>query len=196
MSARTRLWLCTLGVLSVAVCLRLASESTAGGDAGTKAAIQKIAAAIEKGDEAGAKKQAQALAKKVDDVEEVMNVFRPRTKKGIGVGDKAGAIQPDGIELQLNKIGRDGVTPVTAKKDAHGFEKMSYVIAAVAEYAMAKEVKDEGKKKAKDWKQWAKDMREAAPALAAAAKSKSPAEIKKACEKINNACNSCHSVFK
>ena len=194
MSTRTRIWLGGIGLLTLGLLLHVAGDGTAQED--FKGPILKIAGLIEKGDTTGAKAMAKTLAKKVEDMDDVMGVFKPRTKKGVGVGAKPGAIQPDGIELQLNKISRDAPSQNAANKDAAGFEKMSYVIAAVAEVAMAKLPKDDGKKKAKDWLKWSKEMREAAPDLATAAKSKSPAEIQKAAMKINNACNSCHSVFK
>jgi hypothetical protein len=184
-----------MGVLSLGLFLHLAGDGSAG-DPEIKSGIVKIAGLIEKGDNSAATAQAKALAKKVEDIDDVMGVFKPRTKKGVGVGKKPGAIQPDGIELQLNKISRDAPSQISANKDAEGFEQMAYVIAAVADVAMVKAPKDEGKKKSKDWVKWAKEMRDAAPELATAAKSKSPAEIQKAATKINNACNSCHSVFK
>jgi len=117
-------------------------------------------------------------------------------KKGkgnaFGVGKKAGAIQPDGIELKLNAIGRDAPGQATVNKEAAALEKMAYQVAAIAEVAIHKPPKD----KAKLWIGWAKDLRKAAPELAKAAKSKSPAEIQKAATLMTKTCTSCHTEFK
>jgi len=196
---RARVWLAGLGLLSLGLVFILAGQGT-GGEEKMKKSVLKIAAAIEKGDKAGATAAAKALAnslKDFDEIEDVMAVFKLREKHGIGVGTKPNAIVPDGIELKLLAIGRDAPGQATANKEAEALEKMAYVIAAVAEVAIAKPpAKDDGKKKKKDFIKWAKDMREAAPGLAVAAKSKSPAEIQKAAAKINSACTNCHSVFK
>jgi hypothetical protein len=196
---RARVWLAGLGLLSLGLVFILAGQGT-GGEEKMKMSVLKIAAAIEKGDKAGATAAAKALAnslKDFDEIEDVMAVFKLREKHGIGVGTKPNAIVPDGIELKLLAIGRDAPGQAAVNKEAEALEKMAYVIAAVAEVAIAKPpAKDEGKKKKKDFIRWAKDMREAAPGLAVAAKSKSPAEIQKAAAKINSACTNCHSVFK
>jgi hypothetical protein len=195
MSTKARIWLAGLGLFALSMGLFVVGRTSAGEEAAIKAAVTKIAAAIEKGDNASAKALATALAKKVDEIDDVMNVFKPRTKKGFGVGNKPGLIQPDGIELKLVDMGRDAPPQAKANKEAAALEEMAYRIAAVAEVALIKPPKDVGKKKA-DWVRWAKDMRAAAPGLAAAAKSKSPAELQKAAAKLNAACNSCHSAFK
>ena len=196
---RARGWLVGLGLLALGVVITLAGRST-GGEEKYKKSILKIAAAIEKGNSAAAKAEAKALAKSLkdfDEIEDVMSVFKLREKNGIGVGTKPNAIIPDGIELKLLAIGRDAPGQATVNKEAEALEKMSYVIAAVAEVAIARPPdKDDGKKKKKDFIRWAKQMREAAPGLAAAAKSKSPAEIQKAAAKINSVCTSCHMTFK
>jgi Cytochrome C' len=194
---RTHAWLAGLGLLALGMVFIVVSRGMGGGEEKIKKSVLKIAAAIEKGDKAGAAAEAKALAKSVEDIEDVMAVFKLREKHGIGVGPKANAIVPDGIELKLLAIGRDAPGQATVNKEAEALEKMAYVIAAVAEVAIAKPpAKDEGKKKRKDFIKWAKDMREAAPGLAAAAKSKSPAEIQKAAAKINSTCSTCHSIFK
>ncbi len=193
---RARLWLAGLGLLALGLLFTLAGQGTSGEEK-IKTSVLKIAAAIEKGNSKVAVDEAQALAKSVEDIEDVMAVFKLREKNGLGVGTKPNAIIPDGIELKLIGMGRDAPGQATVNKEAEALEKMAYVIAAVAEVAIAKPpLKDEGKKKRKDFIRWAKDMRAAAPGLAAAAKSKSPAEIQKAAAKINSTCTTCHSVFK
>jgi hypothetical protein len=192
MSTKARVWLAGTVLAAVGALFYLAGPGSAGGEGGARKAVDKIVKAIETGDDATAASEAKALAKKIEEIDDVMNLMKLRAKKGYGVGKKPGAIQPDGIELKLNAIGRDAPGQATVDKEAEALEKMAYRIAAIAEVAMHKAPKE----KTKLWKDWAKDLRKAAPELAAAAKSKSPAEIQKAATKINRSCNNCHTEFK
>jgi hypothetical protein len=183
--------LAVLGLMAV-----LARTGTTGDEKELGGSILKIAALIEKGDGAAAEKEAKGLAKNTE-VEDVMHLFRPRKKKGIGVGKTPNTVIPDGIEQQLLKLGRDESTQASLNKEAAALEHMGYHTAAIADFAIAKPPeKDEGKKTAKEWTTAAKEMREASLAFVEAAKSKSPTAVHKAAEKLNNACNSCHSVFR
>ena len=126
-----------------------------------------------------------------------VHLFRPRKKKGVGVGEKAGALVPDGIEQMLIKLGRDEPSGALLSKDGQAFERMGYFIAAVADFSVAKApTKDQGPKKASDWVKWSKEMHEEGVAFAQAAKTKSPAAVTKAAAKVNTTCNNCHSVFR
>lgn len=181
-----------LGLLAGGVGFLLAGMGRAGDDKAAKEGILKIADAIAKGEDVSG--HAKALAKKIEEIDEVMNLMRPRkgAKGGLGVGSKPGAIQPDGIELKLVQMGRDAPSAATAAKQAEALEKMAHVIAAIAEVSIARP----DKKKPKNWIKYAKEMRDAAPKLAAAAKAKSPAELQKAAAAINAACNNCHTDYK
>jgi len=181
-----------LGLLAGGVGFFLAGMGRAGDDKAAKEGILKIADAIAKGEAVG--DHAKALAKKIEEIDEVMNLMRPRkgTKGGLGVGSKPGAIQPDGIELKLVQMGRDAPSATAAAKQAEALEKMAHVIAAIAEVTMARP----DKKKPKNWIKYAKEMRDAAPKLAEAAKNKAPASLQKAAAAINAACISCHTEYK
>jgi hypothetical protein len=174
-------------------CLFIVAGTGAAGD--DKHAILKIAAAIEKGDADGAAKQAKALAKTAE-LEEVMHLFKPRKKQGLGVGTKPGALTPDGIEQMLITLGRDAPTQAMVAKGAKDLERMGYITAAVAEFSIAKPSEKATGAKKSDWTKMAKEMREMSIGFAEAAKSKSPASVKAAAEKLNGACNSCHTVFR
>src|SRR5215204_6462390 len=108
----------SVGVSLLAGLVALPGRSGAGVEPKTKEALLKIAAAIEKGSDADATKDAKALAKSIEELNDVMHGFKLRTKKGLGVGSKPGVALPDGIELKLNAIGRDGITPAQLKKEA------------------------------------------------------------------------------
>ena len=162
-----------------------------------KAAIQKVAAAYDKNDEAGAKKLAAEVAKDTKDFEDVMHLLALRTKKGLGVGPKPGAITPDGIEKMVEELSGKEIAKGKLEADSAGLAQMGNEIAAIAEVSLAKKpAKDEGKKKVADWVKWSNDMRGAGLALAAAAKKKDPAALKKAADKANTSCSKCHDVFR
>jgi hypothetical protein len=193
---RMRMWAAGLAVAALGVIL-VAQGGRAGENKEVVAAVDKIAEAFKKGSKDAAKQEGQALAKKTEELLDVMDLLRPRQQGGVGVGDKPGAIIPDGIEQMLLKIGRDAPPPGTLNKDAGAYEQMAYRLAAIAEVAIAKAPdKDMGKKLKKDWITWSSDMRDAALELSAAAKSKSGAAVKSAASKLNNSCNSCHSIYR
>ena len=107
-----------LGGLAVfGLVLLVGRSGKAGDDSDTAAAINKIADLIAKGDSSGAEKEAKALAKKAE-VEEVMPLFKPRKKKGLGVGKAGSPVNPDGIEQQFLALGRDPLSPAALKKAA------------------------------------------------------------------------------
>src|SRR5438270_111018 len=62
----------------------------------------------------------EAIAKS-GDLGDFMNLFKPRTKKGIGVGDKPGAVIPDGIEAKLMGLNKR-VDPADVTKNAAAYE--------------------------------------------------------------------------
>lgn len=186
-----------LSLLLLSICLVLASGSAAAVEPEIKAALEKIAAAIEKGDDASARQQAKALAKKIDTLDEVMHGFKLRSKKGLGVGPKAGAVTPDGIELKLNALSRDSLTPKQMEKEAKAIEQMAYLAAAINEVGLASTPKkDVGKKKKSDWINWSEGAIKTSKELAAAAKAMNIAGVKTAATKVNGFCNSCHTNFK
>jgi hypothetical protein len=159
---------------------------------GASADVLKLAAAIKAGDKDAVKTQATALAKL--DMDEVMDVFKPRSKGGIGVGKDKGKIIPDGIELKLQTMGRDAPSAAVLTKEGDALEEMAYVIAAVAEVAAIKGAP--GGKQKDNWATWSKEMKEASSGLTKAVKSKGGAEVKSISTKINNNCAACHAVFK
>jgi len=159
--------------------------------------VLKIAAALEKGDTPGAKTQAKAVAKKVEEAGDVMDLLNTRKKMGFGVGPKPAAITPDGIEQMIMSIARDGRSPAKVQQEAKALEEMGYRIAAIMEVALEKAPeKDMGTKTKKLWLESAQTVREAALKLAVAAREKNASELKTAAAKANTGCNNCHSEFK
>lgn len=185
-----------IGALALAsgIWFLAASGSSAADDKDVRAIVLKIADLIEKKDDAGASKEAKALKDKLD---EAMALFALRTKKGLGVGPKAGAITPDGIEAKLINIAKKPMAKAQLEKEADALMKAAYASAALAEAALVNTPeKDMGMKKKKDWTEWSKEMRQASIDLAAAAKARNPDAVKTAAAKLNSSCNNCHGVFR
>ena len=193
---KARFWVAASITAALAGALSLAGRSTAGDSKALQETVDKIAAALQKGDQDGAKKQAETFAKKLDDIADAMDLFKPRKKNGFGVGKTPGAINPDGIEQMLLKIGRDAPAAGTLKKDGAALEEMGYRIAALGMVAAAKGAPKTSKGTPKDWNGWSNDTVKGGLDVAAAAKSKGGADVKTAASKLNNACNSCHTVFR
>jgi hypothetical protein len=188
-----------VGVAALACGLLLVGARAGDDDAKTKAAVLKIVDALEKGDKAAAKDQAKALAKAVEDVEEIMALFGPRKKDkaGVGVGTKAGALQPDDIEKMVVALSEKGVEGVKAEGHLKALQRMGYVVAGVMEVVRLKEPEqDMGKKTKKLWRDSAAGAHKAALELAQAAQAKDAAAVQKAAARLDRACNDCHTEFK
>src|SRR3954470_23665043 len=94
------LWAAGVALLTVTLAVGYIRAAVA--DDAMNADMNKVADMLEKGDVDGAKKAAKAIADK-SDIDEFMQVFRLRAKKGIGIGAKAGVVKPeeDGIEKKV-----------------------------------------------------------------------------------------------
>ena len=202
MSRHVRKLAVGLGVLSLGLWfLAAGGQGVADDKADVRAAVQKVADAVEKGDADTAKKLAEEIAKD-QELENVMYLMKKRDSKGkakgyFGVGKQPGAIKPDGIEDKTQNLGKRPLEQKQLDKESDALAEMAYRIAAIAEIAKAKpgEKADNDKKK-KEWAEYAETMRKEADALADAAKTKKPAEIKAAANKIYSTCNNCHGSFR
>lgn len=194
---RVRAWISGGAILSVAALVYLAGAGRAGDeDKAAQMQVLKIAAAIKANKDEGLKMAAD-WGKKTDTLEYIMHGFKPRKKDGIGVGKVAGAITPDGIELFINTLQRDGITPTALAKQAAAIEELAYISATVGEVTRNfTKYEFKGKKTKKDWQALAEKMRDGSLQLAAAVQAKGAAEVKKAAKTLNDACNACHSQFR
>ena len=185
--SRTRLGLGSI-VLAGLVSAVVLSQSGAGENKALRDGVDKVAASIQKGDKDAAKKDAEAIAKKIEDLADLMDLFKPTKKGGIGFDDKTG------IEQMLQGLGRDAPSGASLKKNAEGLQKMAYRTAAMALITHERPVSKASSGGArKEWNGWSDDIVEGSIKLAAAAKAMGAADVKTAAAKINAACNSCHS---
>lgn len=195
----------TLAAGAVALTLSMAYLATASGSAtlvpDAKSTVLKIAEALEKGDAAAAKKLAEDAAKAEDlgDVMNLMGMRRAAKSKGLGVGDKPGAITPDGIEAKLIGLSK-GTKPVPQaqlNKEADALAQLAFRVAAIGHIARLKAPeKDQGDKKKKDWLEWSETMAKSAEDLGKAAKDKNAEAFKAAAVKLQATCNNCHGTFR
>lgn len=169
-----------------------------------KEGIQKIADLLEKDKGDDAKKEAMALAKaknydgaKVGGLKDPMHAFALRSKGGLGIGSKADAIKPDGIEAKIIDLGKKSLPAATLKDQADDIKKAAYLSLAIAELtAAATPTKDDPKKKIKDWEKWTKEMQTASKDLAAAADKKDAKGIMNAAKSLDGTCSACHQDFR
>jgi len=172
-----------------------------------KEAILKIADLLDKGKMDDAKKAAADLVKKAkidgakpDSCTDFMHAFAVRAKKGFGVGDKPGMIKPDGIEGKITDLGdeKKKLTDKTLKTEAADIKKIALVAAAIGTIALeATPKKDDGKKKAADWKKWSQEMQDYGLKLAdAAGKGSDTKAVKIAARNLDGSCTSCHEVYR
>lgn len=182
--------------------LLLASSVNAADDEDLKKVckdIPKLAEAIKKKDQAQIKKLTEALKK--HDLDVIMGVCGLRNLGGIGVGDKPGAIKPDGIEKKVEALGKKALLPTQLKDEAPAIAKMAYEIAAINEVSMfhpSAPEKDSGQAKKKTWTDTAKDLQIAALELAVAAEAAKPdpKAIQKAASRVDNNCQTCHKEWR
>jgi cytochrome c556 len=189
-------FLLALGAWSVAA----GNHNPADEAAGLSGEVQKVADALDKGDTEQAKKLAADVAKSHDDLGDIMSLMqirRANSKKPVfGIGAKAGAMTPDGIEAKIIALSKK-VDARQLDKESMALVEMANRVQAIAEVANAKAPeKDEGQKKKKDWLEWTSEMEKAAKALGDAAKEKKAPAVKSAAVKLNSTCNNCHGVFR
>lgn len=188
MRVRTWMTLTAGAVLSLSV---LAAVGSAADDDAKAArdAIMKVAGMYEKGKDADAKKEGAGVKSELEDV---MNLMLPRKgadKGGIGVGDKPGAIVPDGIEKKLQDLEKNAPKAGEAK----ALEKTAYIVLAIA---AATENKLPKGKKPGPWKKYNADFEKNAQGFLEATKKGDPKGIQAAAKSLNNACITCHNDYK
>jgi hypothetical protein len=158
--------------------------------------VIRLAEATEKKDAAETKRQEDVLLKM--ELLPIMKQLKLRTAGGIGIGDKPGAVTPDGIEAKLIGMARKPLPPAELDKASADFAKAAYVMAAIAEICEDKcPLKEKkGDKDPKEWKQWSLDMKKYAVEVAEAAKKKDGAAVQAAARNLNSTCNNCHGIWR
>ncbi len=192
-------------VLVPAVLLGLAVVGATGADKGDvdKEAVEsarkivlKVTDLEAKGDTDAAKKEAAAQAKKIDDVKYAMTTLALRREYGLGMGPKAGAITPDGIEAKLISISKKPMAAKDLAAQADALAQAGNVMAAVADISLAKVPKKQGEKDPKKWTEYSNAMHAASLKLSAAAKAKDANGVLAAAKDLYGSCSDCHAIWK
>ncbi|MFN4259829.1 MAG: hypothetical protein ACK4RK_11060 [Gemmataceae bacterium] len=200
MRTHARWWMMSSAVVALAVLLWASNSNLQADDeAEMRAAVLKLASAIEKGDAAAVKKQSADIAKKYEEVEDIMYIMALRrvtaagkVTGGIGVGDKPGEITPDGIERVIIEFGKAAPNAQDLAKNEQALLRAAYISAAIGEISKHQAP---SKRKA-DWIKWSDEMAKESIALAEAIKKKDPGAVNKAAFKLDGTCAACHSVFR
>jgi hypothetical protein len=158
---------------------------------------KNIADLLKMGKTPMARKLAANVTKEIEDFADLMALYRPRNKGGLGWGPN-GPMKPaqDGIENMLTVVGRG--KPANPLKDAANHEEAAYWLMAMAELTIAKAPKKDGGAKAskKAWLIHASDLRDAAAAMQKGAAGYDAVHFRQAATWASTACNKCHVIFK
>jgi hypothetical protein len=171
------------------VCVWASASNAADDEKEARDAVLKIADLLEKGKMDDAKK---AAADVKSETEDLMNLMLPRKangKGGIGIGDKPGAITPDGIEKKVQAL--EKAAPPAS--EAKALEKAGYIMQAIA---LTVENKVPKGKKPMPWKKYNEEYQKTAKDFTDAAKKGDGKTIMAAAKKLNNACITCHNDYK
>ncbi len=150
--------------------------------------ILDIAKKIEAGKDAQADMQA---AQKKWGLDEVMDLYKPRNKGGLGFGPKG-----DGIDQKLNRLARRALSPEDLGKEKDDLIKLAYQSIAITELSKHYPVKPRGGKGKKEWDEFAEDTRKGTLELIQAAKAGDAGKVKSAAGKVTNGCLDCHNAFR
>ena len=136
------------------------------------------------------------LAKKYS-LDELMHVFKFRAKGGLGVGETAGAITPDGIEAKLQGLLKKEADKADLAKNGKAYATIGEVSLILAEISEAHTPKDKkGEKDPKKWKEFVEKMRMGSKDLITASNKSDAKGLKKAAKELNDSCIECHGIFR
>ncbi len=147
----------------------------------------------------GAKSDPKAIAElaKKYSLDELMHVFKLRTKGGIGAGDKAGAILPDGIEAKLPSLMKKAPDKADLAKNGKAYAHMGDVSLILAELTEAHTPKEKkGEKDPKKWKEFVEKMRQGSKDLSASSLKGDSDGVKKGAKMLSDSCVECHGIFR
>jgi hypothetical protein len=130
--------------------------------------------------------QAKAIHDKFADLKVVMNIFKPSSKGGLGVGPKA---KGDGIEQRIITWSR---SPGDLNRSRPAMERAAEVSRAMAVVADLYPPKKDAAK----WKKYCDEMRQAADELMKSARGTDAKAVKNAAMNLNGSCTSCHGDFR
>ena len=187
---RFRIHLAAFGIFA------LSALGIAQGDANLRRDVDAIANAVKENNRDEAKKRAVGLAK-AHNIDEVMHLYAPAKKGGLGIGPADAPIAPNGIANAVQGLAKGALPPAMVLAKPLEFEELAWRIAALGDVTSAYAPQtDRGKKTRQMWLQIADDSREAALDFRAAILARNAKGLVNAATRISDACNACHATFK
>jgi hypothetical protein len=172
-----------LGVVAGVALLAVGRAQDVGGP-GKK--VLELAQEAESGKDVA--KKAAALKPQFTGVRAAMNLFNPRSRRGIGYGPRGVAIERKLLDLEEQALSAEAL-----KRESAELIRLAGVTLVLAEvtrgFAPAKPFLGKGKK---EWDRDALTMKTASRDLLKALRAGSPRDVQAAAKRINNACNNCH----
>ena len=213
MSQFRSVWL--FAVLALGICLAStpATRSADEDDADDMKEAQKVADKLKKLTDAVAKrgeattnpkendKAIEDLKKGVNNTTDLKHImwaaYKPRTKGGQGVGEKAGSVTPDGIEAKLVNLSKKPLPAGQLQKESADLIRLAQVAQAISEIAEMNAPKPgQPKQPLAKWMLFNKDQKDGAKDLIDAVNANKPAAVQTAATKLYGSCTQCHGVFR
>ncbi len=151
----------------------------------------------DKVDDAKVKTAVADIKKKYDDLNDLMKIYKPTAKKGLGWNPaKPGKL--DGIEQRINDLGTKKVlTKAQMAKEKELILRATYYNLALYEITKGfAPDKIKGGKGPNDWKKHNDEIMEGSKEVIAAVKANDPVALKKAMGRIGGGCTECHADFR
>ena len=145
-----------------------------------------------------AKVKAQVAAmQKNHELEDIMNVYKPTHRMGIGY-DPANRRPGDGIEKRLSDLGtRRELTKPELLAEKGLLLRVAYYNLAIYEATKAfAPTKAKGPRNPIAWNKHNDEMKAGTEKVIAAIEANDPKALKKALGRVNASCNECHSIFR
>jgi hypothetical protein len=173
-------------VIGVLLVVGVLAVSRAQGGKGVNGEVLDLAKQSEAGKDVT--KKAADLRERFGGIRQVMNLYNPRDRRGIGFGPHGIAIERKLIDLEENPLGADAL-----KKEAADLTRVAHLNLVMAEitlgFAPPKPVLGKGKK---EWQRDVDALKAGSRSLLKAIASSSPKDVRAAAARINTACNNCH----
>jgi hypothetical protein len=187
------------GAAVLALGIVFLAAGQAADEKGPREDVDKLAALAAK-DPAELHKKAEAYAKNLDALEDVMNLMKKRMKDGkggVGVGPNPTGAPDDGIEARIQNFGKRSPGAAQLKKDKDDLLQMVDRTTAIAEIALGKTpAKKMGDKDPKDWKEYSEEMIKQSRDLRKAIEAADPKAVKDTASRLNASCTNCHGKFR
>jgi soluble cytochrome b562 len=176
------------------------SGGQAADDKGPREDVDKLAEVAAKSP-ADLQKKADAFAKNLESLEDVMNLLKKRMKDGkggFGIGKVPTGDPSDGIEIRIQNMSKGRpVTTAQLKKDKDDLIQMLNRTKAIGAIALAKApAKKVGDKDPKEWKEYSEEMIKQADEMAKAIEAGDGKAVKDAASRLNGSCTNCHGKFR